>query len=115
MILGNTSGWVYLAVAVVLEVVATTFLKLSDGFQNLAYAGLSIVFYSIAFFFLAPALKLLPVGVVYAVWSGIGIVAIAIIGALYFAERLDLIQYAYIILILTGAVGLQLTTGNSHG
>lgn len=105
-----SSGWVYLAIAIVLEVIATTFLKLSDGFQNLIYAGLSVALYSTCFFFMAPALKTLPVGVVYAVWSGAGIVAIAVIGAIFFKEALSLVQYVCIALILIGAVGLRLTT-----
>lgn len=107
------TGWMYLGVAIILEIIATTFLKLSNGFENLAWGFASIAFYCICFFALAPALKLLPVGTVYALWSGIGIVAIAIIGAFFFEERLALIQYGYILLILVGAVGLRLTTTSS--
>lgn len=104
------SAWAYLAIAIILEIIATSFLKLSDGFANLLWGFASIACYSLCFLVLAPALKLLPVGTVYAIWSGIGIVAIAIVGAMFFEERLALIQYGFILLILVGAVGLRLTT-----
>ncbi|MEL7451991.1 MAG: multidrug efflux SMR transporter [Pseudomonadota bacterium] len=107
------SGWIYLGIAILLEIVATTLLKLSDGFENYVWGFSSIACYSLCFFAMAPALKLLPVGTVYAIWSGIGIVAIVGIGAFFFDERLALIQYGYIILILVGAVGLRLTTTSS--
>ncbi|MEM8918220.1 MAG: multidrug efflux SMR transporter [Pseudomonadota bacterium] len=104
------SGWGYLAVAIALEIVATTLLKLSDGFAKWHWGVLSITCYSACFWVLAPALKTLPVGVVYAIWSGAGIVAITIIGAFFFDERLAFLQFLFIALILIGAVGLQLTT-----
>ncbi|MEM7005686.1 MAG: SMR family transporter [Pseudomonadota bacterium] len=109
------TGWMYLGIAIVLEVIATTLLKMANGLENLFLAATSIGFYSLCFLALAPAIKLLPVGMVYAIWSGIGIVAIAIIGAFFFDEKLALVQYMYIMLILVGAVGLRLTTvGTGH-
>lgn len=104
------SGWGYLAFAIVLEIVATTLLKMSDGFAKWHWGVASIVCYSACFWVLAPALKVLPVGVVYAIWSGVGIVAITVIGVFFFDERLALLQFLFIALILIGAVGLQLTT-----
>ncbi len=59
---------------------------------------------------LAPAIKVIPVGVAYAIWAGVGIVAAALIGMLAFGERLGLIQLLCIALVLVGAVGLRLTT-----
>lgn len=103
------SGWGYLSIAIILEIMATICLKLSDGFANYTYAGLSILLYSVCFWFFAPALKYIPVGTAYAIWSGVGILAVAIIGAFFFKERLELIQYGFILLILVGAVGLRLT------
>lgn len=108
-----SSGWTYLAMAIVLEVVATWFLKLSDGFKNLGYAGLAILLYCLCFFFMAPAYKTLPAGVVYAVWSGLGIVAITALGIIYFEEQLDWIQLGCIGLIFIGAVGLSITTNSA--
>lgn len=108
-----TSGWTFLAIAIVLEVFATWFLKLSNGFEKLAYAGLAICLYCLCFFFMAPAYKTLPAGVVYAVWSGLGIVAITALGVVYFEEELDLLQWGCIALIFVGAVGLSLTTNSN--
>lgn len=107
------SPWGYLSVAIGFEIAATLFLKLSDGFQNAVYGGASIILYSASFWFFAPALKTIPIGTAYAIWSGIGILAITIIGAFFFKERLELLQYGFITLILIGAVGLRLTT-SSH-
>jgi small multidrug resistance pump len=104
------SAWLYLALAITLEVSGTFLLKLSDGFGKWHWGVLSIGCYSGCFLVLAPAMKVLPVGVVYAVWAGVGIVAAAIIGIFAFDERLSAIQFVCITMILVGAVGLQLTT-----
>lgn len=104
------SGWVFLAGAIALEVVGTFLLKLSNGFQHLHWGVLSITSYAACFVAFAPALKVIPVGVAYAVWSGIGIVAAALIGMFAFGERLGPLQLASVALIIVGAVGLRLTT-----
>ena len=108
-----TSGWTFLAMAIVLEVVATWFLKLSNGFEKLGYASLAILLYGLCFFFMAPAYKTLPAGVVYAVWSGLGIVAITALGIIYFEEQFALRQLIFVGLIFIGAIGLSLTTNSS--
>lgn len=69
----------------------------------------SIAFYSACFWVLAPAMKVLPVGVVYAIWSGVGIAAVSLIGIFAFDDRLSALQYVFIAMILTGAVGLNLS------
>lgn len=104
------SAWLFLAGAIALEVTGTFLLKLSNGFENWRWGALSIACYSACFWFLAPAMKVLPVGVVYAIWAGIGILAAAIIGIFAFDEKLGALQYGFIALILIGAVGLNLTT-----
>ena len=102
------SAWAFLAAAIALEVSGTFLLKLSNGFERPLWGTLSILCYSACFWVLAPAMKALPVGVVYAVWSGVGIVAAALIGLLAFGERLGAVQLLCIALILAGAVGLRL-------
>ena len=62
------------------------------------------------FWVLAPAMKVLPVGIVYAIWAGVGIVAAAAIGVLAFDEKLGAIQYVCIAMVLVGAIGLRVTT-----
>lgn len=103
-------AWLFLAIAIALEVCGTFLLKLSNGFENRLWGSLSIASYATCFWFLAPAMKVLPVGVVYAIWAGVGIVAASLIGLLAFGERLGPFQLACIALVLVGAVGLRMTT-----
>ena len=109
------SPWAFLGFAIALEVLGTFLLKLSDGFEKPLWGGLSIAGYSACFWALAPAMKALPVGVVYAIWSGVGIVAASLIGLFAFDERLGALQFLFIAMIMIGAVGLQLTASGTHG
>lgn len=104
------TAWVYLFLAIAFEIAGTTLLKLSDGFEKSTYGMVSIAAYCGSFWLLAPALKTIPVGVAYAIWAGVGILAITLIGFFFFGQRLQFIQYACISLIVIGAVGLRLTT-----
>lgn len=104
------NAWMYLGMAIALEVAGTFLLKFSNGFEKWHWGALSILCYSACFWVLAPAMKVLPLGVVYAIWSGVGIVAAALIGVYAFDERLGAIQYFFIALVLIGAVGLNLST-----
>lgn len=106
------SPWIYLGLAIALEVTGTFLLKLSNGFEKWHWGALSILCYSACLWVLAPAMKALPVGVVYAIWAGVGIVAATAIGVFAFNEKLGAIQYACIVLVLTGAVGLRLTSSS---
>jgi multidrug transporter EmrE-like cation transporter len=103
------SAWAYLGFAIALEIAGTFLLKLSHGLERWHWGALSIACYSACFLMMAPAMKALPVGVVYAIWSGIGIVAAAAIGVVAFGEKLGAMQYLGIVLVLVGAVGLRLT------
>ncbi len=104
------NAWVLLALAIVLEVLGTVLLKLSSGFEKWHWGVLSILCYACCFWVFAPALKVIPVGVAYALWAGIGILAVTVIGWSAFDERLEAVQLAFIGLIVIGAVGLRLTT-----
>ncbi len=106
------NAWIFLAIAIALEVTGTFFLKLSNGFEKWQWGMLSMGCYSTCFWALAPAMKVLPVGMVYAIWSGVGIVAAAIIGIFAFDERLSALQFGFIAMILIGAVGLNLSVAN---
>lgn len=105
-----TSAWFYLAVAIALEISATLCLKLSNGFTDLKFGIASLVLYCLCFAFFAPALKHLPMGVMYAIWCGAGILGIAILGYLLFDQALSPAQMCFIGLIVAGTVGLNLTT-----
>lgn len=104
------TGWTYLGIAIVLEVIATTMLKLSDGLARWPWAAASILFYAICFLALAPALRTIPVGIAYAIWSGIGIIAISVLGIYFFDQRLTPVQIGCIALVLIGAIGLRAST-----
>lgn len=82
-------SWVYLSIAIFAEIIATTALKKAEGFSVLLPSIVTVSGYAIAFYFLSLSLKSIPVGVAYAVWSGVGIVAISIIGLVLFKQRLD--------------------------
>lgn len=84
--------------------VATSSLKSSDGFTRLWPSVAVVVGYGIAFYFLALTLRVIPMGVVYAVWSGIGIVLITLVGWLLFNQKLDLPAFLGIGLIAAGVV-----------
>ena len=86
-------GYLYLAVAIFGEVIATSALKASNGFSAVLPSILVVVGYSLAFYFLSLTLKTIPLGISYAIWSGVGIVAVSIVGWLLYKQTLDLQQY----------------------
>jgi small multidrug resistance pump len=101
-------NYLYLAVAVAFEVVATTALKETQGFTRPAPSLIVIVGYGFAFYFLALVLRTMPVGVVYALWSGAGILLVTAIGWLWFRQALDMPALAGMALILAGVVVINL-------
>ncbi len=100
-------NWVTLGFAILAEVIATSALKVSDGFTRPLPAAVTAIGYAIAFYLLALTLKTIPVGIAYAVWSGAGIVAIALIGYFFFQQALDAPALIGIGLILAGVVVLN--------
>lgn len=101
-------SWLFLAVAIVGEVVATSALKSSDGFTKLAPSAVVVVGYGVAFYFLSLALRSIPVGIAYAVWAGLGIVLVAGIAWLLHGQKLDAWALVGIGLIVSGVAVLNL-------
>ena len=97
-------NWLILGVAIVSEVIATSALKASEGFSHFRSSLLVVIGYGIAFYCLALTLKVIPMGVVYAIWSGIGIVLITLVGWFLFNQKLDLPALLGIGLIAAGVV-----------
>jgi small multidrug resistance pump len=97
-----------LAVAIVVEVIGTTFLKLSDGMTRLLPAIVVVACYASAFWLMAQIVRTLPVGLVYALWSGVGIAGVKAIGVVFFKEALDLPAIAGTALIIAGIAVLHL-------
>ena len=81
--------WLFLAMAIFSEVVATSSLKSTEGFTNLIPSVIVLVGYSAAFYFLSITLNEIPVGIAYAIWSGAGIVGIAIVAMIFHEQNLD--------------------------
>ncbi|HVF91167.1 MAG TPA: quaternary ammonium compound efflux SMR transporter SugE [Blastocatellia bacterium] len=103
-------AWTYLFIAGLLEIAWAAGLKNSEGFTKL-WPSLGTVSAMIAsFFFLSIALKTLPIGTAYAVWTGIGAVGTAIIGLVYFGESREALRIVCILLIVAGILGLKLTS-----
>ncbi|WP_226467798.1 DMT family transporter [Luteimonas panaciterrae] len=107
------SGYLYLAAAIVAEVVATSALKSSEGFTRLGPSAVVVIGYGIAFWCLSMVLRTVPIGVAYAIWSGVGIALIALIGWIVFKQSLDLAALVGIGLIVTGVVVLQVFSKSS--
>lgn len=100
-------SWFYLSIAIFAEIIATTALKKAEGFSQLAPSIVTVAGYAIAFFFLSLSLRSIPVGIAYAVWSGVGIVAISIIGFVLFKQNLDLPAVVGISFIVVGVLILN--------
>ncbi len=107
--LAPSTAWLVLLVAGLLETVWATSMKASDGFTKGPYTVLTIVAAGLSFWLLGLALKALPVGSAYAVWTGIGTVGAAILGILLFNEPASAVRLGCIALIVGGIIGLQLT------
>lgn len=106
-------SWFYLMIAIFAEIIATTALKKTEGFSQLAPSILTLLGYGIAFFFLSLSLRTIPVGIAYAVWSGIGIVAISLIGLIAFKQSLDLAAVIGIGFIVLGVLILNIFSKSS--
>jgi len=97
-------AYVYLGIAIVCEVIATTALKASDGFTRLWPSVITAVGYAAAFYCLALTLKVIPTGVAYAIWSGVGIVLISVVGWIAFRQALDIPALIGMGMIIAGVV-----------
>lgn len=100
-------NWLYLTGAVLAEVVATSALKASDGFTRPLPVLVLAIGYGLAFYLLSQALRTIPVAIAYAIWSGAGIVLVAVIGRLAFGQRLDAQSLAGMGLVIVGVVVMQ--------
>ncbi len=103
--------YLYLAIAIVAEVIGTSALKAAEGFTRLLPSLVVIVGYGAAFYFLSLALKVIPVGIAYAIWSGVGVALITLIGWVLFKQRLDAPALAGLALIVAGVVVIQFFSG----
>ena len=96
--------WVYLLLAIVSEVVAMSALKSSESFSRLWPSVLTVVGYGVAFYLLSLTLRELPVGIAYAIWSGVGIVLVSLAAVVLFGQKLDLPALIGMGLIVAGVI-----------
>lgn len=101
--------WLYLAIAIVSEVIAISALKTSEGFTRLTPSLLVVGGYALAFFLLSLCLRAIPLGVAYAIWSGVGTALVLLVGWLLYQQPLDATALIGIALIVAGVLILNLS------
>lgn len=97
-----------LAVAIISEVIGSTFLVKSEGFSKLFPSIMVVILFSLAFYLLSQVIKIIPLGIAYAIWAGVGIVLTAMVGYVLFKQTLDAPAIIGIVLIVSGVVVINL-------
>lgn len=103
--------YIYLTLAIFCEVAATTGLKSTEGFSNLGITVLVLIGYGLSLWFLSLALSNIPIGMAYAIWSGLGIVLVALASMVFQGQQIDLAGGIGMLLIITGVIVLHLFSG----
>ncbi|RLZ09007.1 QacE family quaternary ammonium compound efflux SMR transporter [Acinetobacter sp. 2JN-4] len=106
-------NWMFLFIAIIAEVIATSALKSSEGFTKPIASIIVVLGYIIAFYCLSLTLKTIPVGIAYAIWSGLGIVLISAVAWIVFDQKLDMWGIVGITLIMAGVLILNLLSKTS--
>ncbi|WP_334468729.1 DMT family transporter [Arsenophonus sp. PmNCSU2021_1] len=107
------NGLAYLLISIVAEVIATTSLKASDGFTRLLPSIIVVIGYSISFFGLSQVVKMMPLGIAYAIWSGLGIVLVSVAALFLYQQKLDWTAILGILLIISGVLVINLVSKSS--
>ncbi|WP_165675183.1 DMT family transporter [Metapseudomonas otitidis] len=107
------TGYIYLAIAIAAEVVATTSMKAVDGFNKPLPLVLVIGGYAIAFWMLTMVVKTIPVGIAYAIWAGLGIVLVSIAALVIYQQKLDLPAVVGMGMIVSGVVVIQVFSSST--
>ena len=105
--------WIYLGIAIISEVIATASLKSTEGFTKIWPSMLVLVMYSAAFYFLSLTLEDIPIGIAYAIWSGVGVATITIVSVVFMDQKIDIAGVLGIVLIVVGVIVLRLYSGSS--
>lgn len=107
------NSYLFLFISIICEVIATTALKLSDSFTRLWPATVTVLFYLLAFWSLTIPMRTIPTGIIYALWSGAGIVLISLVGWVVYDQKLDMAALAGMGLIIAGVVVINLFSNSS--
>ena len=105
-------SWIFLFLAGVFEVVWASTMKLSQGFSILKYDILTIVGMLVSFGFLTLAMKKLPLGIAYPIWTGIGAVGAILVGALIFKDKVPSLTWVFVLMLVVGLIGIKITSGH---
>ena len=105
-------AWLELLLAGGLEVFWSTFMKLSEGFTRPLYTVLTLIGLVLSFLFLSQATRVLPLGTAYAIWTGSGAVGAVVVGIVIFKEPVTALRMVFVVLLLTGIIGLKATSGH---
>ncbi len=108
----NNLAWIYLILAGLFEIGFASSLKLMDGHNNIPWSIAFYVCIVLSLGFLGEALKYLPIGTAYAVWTGIGGIGVAVIGMVFFGDSASPLRLLFLVLLVTSIVGLKLTAGH---
>ena len=103
-------AWVFLGIAGLMEVFWSTCLKLSEGFTKLGFSALTVVGMLVSFGLLSQAMKTLPLGTAYGIWTGIGALGSVLVGIIFFKEPVSFWRVFFVLTLLVGIVGLKLTS-----
>lgn len=107
-------AYIYLMIAIIAEVIATSALNASNGFTKAVPASITIVGYAIAIYFLAITMKTIPVGITYALWSGAGIVLISLVGFIVFKQHLDAAAVIGLSFMVAGIIIINVFSKSTH-
>ncbi len=106
-------AWIYLSIAIVAEVIATTALKFTEGFSRPLPSAIVVIGYGLAFFLLSKIVLTIPVAITYAIWSGAGIALIGLVGWLWLGQKLDFAAMLGIALIILGVIVINVFSNSS--
>lgn len=106
-LLAEKSAWLWLMIAILFGVLGTVAMKLSHGLSKINPIVCLVIFYTISFIALTLAMKMIPLTIVYAVWSGIGTALVALIGIIYFKESFSKKKIFFLLLIIMGVLGIH--------
>ncbi|KJV40957.1 DMT family transporter [Acinetobacter brisouii] len=101
-------AFLYLLIAILAEVIATSSMKASDGFSQLLPSGITILGYAFAIYFLSLTMKSIPIGITYALWSGAGIILVSLVGFFYYKQHLDVAAVIGLAFMIAGIMIINL-------
>ena len=105
-------SWIFLFLAGIFEVVWASTMKLSQGFSIIKYDILTIIGMLVSFGFLTLAMKMLPLGIAYPIWTGIGAVGAILVGALIFKDKVPSLTWVFVLMLVVGLIGIKVTSGH---